>query len=65
MIEGRQEAPRVVVERAERRGTVAVPGHLIEDRVEHVHGDQPHAGLDQAPGEQAALTEGVPPVGVP
>ena len=63
-IEGRQQLAGVVVERAEGRGTVAVPGHLVEDRIEHVDRDQAHAGLDQPPGQQAALAEGVPPVGV-
>ena len=43
---------------------VDVPGHLVEDRLEHVHGHEPHAGLDEPPGHQAALAEARPAVAI-
>ncbi len=36
---------------------VDVPGDLVEDRLEHVDGDEAHAALDQPAGQQAALAE--------
>jgi hypothetical protein len=38
---------------------VDVPGDLIENRFEHVGGDEADSGLDQAPREKAALAEAV------
>ena len=43
---------------------MAIPGHLVEDGLEHVHRDHVHARFDQAAGQQAALAERVPAVGV-
>ena len=43
---------------AEGGRAVAVPGDAVEDRLEHVDGDHPHAGLDQPAGKQTALAEG-------
>ncbi len=54
----------VALDRAERRRAVDVPGDLVEDGLEHVDGDEPHAPLDQAAGQQAALPEAGPAVAV-
>ena len=36
-----------------------VPGDFVEDRLEHVDGDEAHSGFDQAARQQAALAEAV------
>src|SRR5262249_59302133 len=61
-VEGRQQLASVVIEGAEWRRAVAVPGDPAEDRLEHVDRDRAHAGLDQSPGQQTAPTEGSPAV---
>ena len=58
LIEGRQQFAGVIVERAERRRAVAVPGDPVEDRLEHVDRDHANAGLDQPTRQQTALAEG-------
>ena len=47
----------VALDRAERRRAVDVPGDLVEHGLEHIHGDEPDAALDQPAGQQAALAE--------
>ena len=47
------------LDRRERLRAVDVPGDLVEHGEERVDRDEPHAGLDQPPGEQAALAEAV------
>ena len=56
-IEVRQQHASVVVQRAERRRAVAVPGDPVEHGLEHVDRDHADAGFDQAAREQAALPE--------
>ena len=57
VIEVRPDLVLVALDRAERRRSVDVPGDLVEDGLEHVDGDEPHAPLDQPAGQQAALAE--------
>ena len=53
---GKQDAS-IVVESAERRPAVTVPGDLIEDGLEHVDRHDADARLDQPTGQQTALPE--------
>ena len=48
----------------ERPRAVDVPGDFVEDRLEHVDGDEAHAGFDQPAGQQARLAEARPAVAV-
>ena len=49
----------VTTDGAEGRRTVNVPGDLVEDGFEHVHGHEADAALHQPPRQQAALAEAV------
>jgi len=41
---------------------VNVPGDFVKDSLEHIDRNESHVALDQAPREQAALSEAIPPV---
>ncbi len=49
----------ITTDGAEGLGAVDVPGDLVEDRLEHVDGDEAHAGFNHAPREKAALAEAI------
>ncbi len=55
VVEHRTDLVAVALDGAERARAVDIPGGLAEHRIEHVDGHEPHPGLDQALGEQAAV----------
>ena len=58
---GKQDTS-VVVESAEGRAAVTVPGDLIEHGLEHVDSHDADAGFDQTTSKQTILAEGCAPV---
>ena len=54
----------VTFDGAERGRAVDVPGDLVEDRLEHIHGDETNAPLDEPTRQQATLAETRAPIAI-